>query len=122
MRDAEFDHTHVTAAVRRYIRLEGRSLNVYESADRTEKSRGSSIADIDVRDGCTLERGTGVPGIKWVSGAKPMLVLCLLCRADLQGGGKESFCFDTDELCDRFAVALEVLGLVAAADVEPTPQ
>ena len=99
----------------RYIRLEGRSLNVYDSADHTEK-RGSSIEDVS---GCKLERGTGVPGVhKWVSGTKPQLVLR---RADLQGGGEASFCFETDELCDRFVMALEALGLVAAT-VEPTPQ
>ena len=98
----------------RYIRLEGGSLNVYDSADHTEK-RGSSIEDVR---GCKLERGTGVPGVhKWFSGTKPQLVLR---RADLQGGGEASFCFETDELCDRFVMALEVLGLVALA-VDPTP-
>jgi NACalpha-BTF3-like transcription factor/pimeloyl-ACP methyl ester carboxylesterase len=96
----------------RYIKLEGRSLNVYESPDNThtQKPRGSSIADLI---GCSFERTTMV----WNGVTKPKIVLR---RADLQGGGETSLCFDTAEVCDRFAEALEALGLVTAA--VPTPQ
>ena len=96
----------------RYIKLEGCSLNIYQTPDNThtQTPRGSSIADLT---GCSFERTTMV----WNGEIKPKIVLR---RADLQGGGETSLCFDTAEICDRFAVALEALGLVTAA--VPTPQ
>eukprot|EP01046_Picozoa_sp_COSAG06_P071877 COSAG06_NODE_20768_length_782_cov_0.939971_1_plen_116_part_10 len=76
----------------RYAKIEGKRLNVYDDASCAKK-RGSSIADVT---GCQLKKGTE----SWLlAHDKPKLVLQ---REDLQGNGEASFCFEAEELRDRF--------------------
>jgi serine/threonine protein kinase len=81
----------------RYAKIEGKRLNVYDDASCAKK-RGSSIADVT---GCQLKKGTE----SWLlADDKPKLVLQ---REDLQGNGEASFCFEAEELRDRFFDALQ---------------
>eukprot|EP01043_Picozoa_sp_COSAG02_P050851 COSAG02_NODE_5278_length_4477_cov_8.389447_3_plen_341_part_01 len=80
----------------RYVRIEGKSINVYAD-ERDTKKRGSSIQDVT---GCKIEKGVE----SWMlQDDKPKLVLK---RDDLQGGGAASFAFHTVELRDMFYEAL----------------
>jgi len=85
----------------RYVRIKGKSLNVYADAGDTAP-RGSSIADVT---GCEIFKGVE----NWIfEGNRHALILK---RADLMGGGASSFAFDTEALRDRFFEALQPLTL-----------
>ena len=92
---------------KRYVRIQGRSLNFYDNED-VETPRGSSIADVTGCEVTTPGCPSGVSGMTFALSRSNWFIV-EVSRGDLMGGGKTDFCFVDESLRDIFATALKNL-------------
>ena len=93
--------------MKRYVRIQGRSLNFYNNED-AELPRGSSIADVTGCEVTTPRCPSGVSGMPFAL-SRSNWFMVEVSREDLMGGGKTDFCFADESLRDIFAAALKNL-------------